>query len=201
MTQEQTRHHRTISAEREEAIRERIGNGFTDKAVAQLTDVDRRTVGRIRRAMGMPPTSRATTKEFKLKRDWRPHPSGHTLWVGRRYTSGGAAIRQNKQDIPASHVAFELRTGRTPVGIVKVECGEGECLTPEHLSDEIERRKVRMQERALYGLDPAPWDICPKGKHTWDESGRVEPDLTPYCKSCNTERAAESRARRNGATS
>lgn len=185
-----------VCDDREQQVRDLILKGEHNSAISRAAGVDRRVVSRIRLDMGLPSRRPPIPKVDKLRRDWRPAEDGHTGWEGRRYSSGPPAVRYMGRDTPASHVAFELRTGRPPVGIVKAECGQDECLTPAHLSDEIERRKVRMQERALYGLDPAPWARCPKGKHTWDESGRLEPDLTPYCKSCNTERAAEYRARK-----
>lgn len=193
MTQEQ-RHPRSIAQADEDAARKLISEGEHDSAVSKALGIDRRTSARIRRDMGMPPKRSAIPLDVKLRRDWRPREDGHTGWDGRRYSSGGPSVRKHGQDTPATHVAFKLRTGRYPVGIVKTECGERECLTPAHLSDEIERRTVRMQERALLGMVPQPWDVCPAGTHRWDEDGRLEPNLKPYCKSCNTERAAKSRA-------
>ena len=184
-----------LAVDPEQRVRDLISSGHHNLATSRATGVDRRTVARIRQDMGLPPV-RAVPKLDKLHRDWRPRPDGHTDWKGRRYTSGAPAVRFLGKDTPASHVAFELRTGRPPVGIVKAECEHPECLTPAHVSDELERRKVRMQERALHGLDPVPWAVCPKRKHAWEEHGRIEPSLKPYCKGCNTERAATSRARR-----
>jgi hypothetical protein len=96
-------------------------------------------------------------------------------------------IRHLGREIPAAHVAFERRTGRPPVGTCRADCDVQHCLTPGHVMDDLERRTVRLQLRALSGLT-GPWDVCTQG-HSWDAHGRVEPDLTLYCRRCNTDRA------------
>lgn len=179
---------------RHDAIVELIELGLRGNAIAAELGVDRRAVTRVRDILGLPTYKTATSMQQKVERFSTPLDGGHTGWTGRRKTNGLPAIRHRDAEIPASHVAFSGRTGRKPVGIVKAECGMSDCLTPGHLSDETERLTVRMQERALWGLDPVPWDVCPKGLHTWDEAGRLQPDLTPYCRACNSERAARIRA-------
>lgn len=178
-----------------DAIAELVRAGAKDRTVAAQLGVHNRAVTRVRDIIGVAHHNNSTLKEAKLERFTTPVDSGgHTGWSGRKTVSGGApVIRHLKVQIPASHVAFELRTGRPPVGIVKSECGRDHCLTPAHVSDEIERRNVRGQERVLYGLDPIPWATCTKGTHEWAEHGRFQPDLTPYCKGCNTERASRIR--------
>lgn len=179
-----------------EQISQLVLAGGRDNAIANQLGVHKRAVTRVRDILGVVHHNNSTTREAKVERFSVAEADGHTGWTGRLGTSGAPVIRHLKVQIPASHVAFELRTGRPPVGIVLAECGRGHCLTPAHVSDEIERRNVRGQERALYGLDPTPWDTCPKGLHEWAEHGRFQPDLTPYCKGCNTERASRVRAAR-----
>lgn len=173
-----------------------VRDGWKDRAVAIHLGVHNRAVTRVRDIEGVTHHNNSTTKEAKLERFSFTETGGHTGWSGRRATSGAPVIRHLKVQIPASHVAFEQRTSRPPVGMVKAECGRDYCLTPAHVSDEIERRNVRGQERALYGLDPVPWATCAKGAHAWGEHGRFQPDLTPYCKGCNTERAVRVRTAR-----
>lgn len=185
-----------------DAIALLVRAGWKDSAVATALGVHNRAVTRVRDLIGVAHHDNSTSKQDKLERFSQPEAGGHTGWSGRLGTSGAPVIRHLKVQIPASHVAFELRTGRPPVGIVKAECGRGHCLTSAHISDEIERRNVRGQERALYGLEPVPWNTCAKGKHPWAEHGRFQPDLTPYCKGCNTERAGRiRRAKRQEAAS
>lgn len=179
-----------------ERIPELLREGLDNMAISKLTGADRRVVARVRRDLGMPPVRNRTTVEQKVARASVPREDGHTGWTGRRATTGAPTVRQDGKDATCSHVVFRARTGRDPVGMVKSECGFEDCLTPEHVSDELERRKVRGQERALYGLDPQPWDVCSKGLHEWEEHGRFEPDLTPYCRGCNTVRVRSGRAAR-----
>jgi len=175
-----------------------VRDGWNDRAVARQLNVHNRAVTRVRDIEGVSHRTNRTSREDKLARfSSGPDKEGHTGWTGRRSRSSGVpVIRHLKVQLPASHVAFEQRTGRPPVGMVKAECGQDHCLTPAHVSDEIERRNVRGQERALYGLDPVPWATCPKGRHAWDDHGRFQPDLSPYCKGCNTETAARVRLAR-----
>jgi hypothetical protein len=173
-----------------------VREGHTDAVVAKRLHVDRRAVARVRGILGVPPKTNTTTKAQKLDRFSTELPDGHTGWTGRRNRVGGApVIRHLGREMPAAAVVFEQRTGRTPVGICRADCGVQHCLTPDHVVDDIERRAVRMAERSLYGLPMKPWDECPEG-HGWNEHGRIEPDLTPYCKQCNTDRMARSRAAR-----
>lgn len=166
-----------------------LKDGATNKHVAQTLRVDKRAVVRVRDILGLARAhGNATTREDKIASFSVPLDGGHTGWTGRTATSGAPVIRHRGIELAAAHVAFQTRTGREPVGIVKAECGFHDCLTPAHVADELERRKVRMQERALYGLEPQPWAVCPSG-HSWDDHGRIYPDLKPYCKGCNTERA------------
>jgi hypothetical protein len=164
--------------------------GAKNTEVVRDLKVDRRAVSRAREILGLGRShGNGTSREDKVKRFSIPYANGHTGWSGRTATSGAPVIRQNGVEIPAAHVAFEQFYKRPPVGIVKAVCPFPDCLTPGHADDELGRRKLRMQERVLHGLNPVPWDFCPKNLHPWDRDGRLEPDLTPYCKGCNTQRA------------
>jgi hypothetical protein len=172
-----------------------IEEGGTNVGIGAALGCNKRTVARVREIIGHPPNSRTTTPAQKMAA--RAVPDGeHVAWTGRRGPTGIPSIRVHNTTMSASHVAFEQRTGRKPVGIVKTECGYTHCLNGAHLSDEIERRAVRLQERALYGMD-APWSICGAGLHDWDTWGRIEPKtLSLYCAACNTERARRIRQAR-----
>lgn len=171
-----------------------INQGLKDYAVAQQLGVTRRSVSRVRDILGVKARTNSTTRQDKVARfSTVPDAGGHVHWTGRRSKSNRPVIRQLGVEEPATHVPFEAKYGRPPVGIVKAECGVTDCLTPEHLGDELTRRRNRMMERLLSGMAPVPWDVCPAGVHGWDEHGRFEPNLSPYCKGCNTERVNKSR--------
>lgn len=171
-----------------------IQDGLSNKAVALELRVDRRAVVRIRAELGIQcPHPNATSRDAKVDRYAVTLDTGCVAWTGRLSTSGAPTIRHNGRELPAAHVAFERLYGRPPVGAVKVVCDLPRCLNPRHMGDELTRRSERMMERAVVGMPMRPWDVCPKGLHSWESDGRIEPNLTPYCKSCNTLRAARSR--------
>lgn len=169
-----------------------LRKGATNNEVARKLGVNTRAVARVRTIIGLPPHSWATTREAKLDKFSVRFEDGHTGWTGRRLRSKTPSIRQNDVEVPASHVAFRRRTGRDPVGQVRPDCDFPHCLTPEHLMDDMDRVRVRLQLRAIYGM-PKVWDTCPKGLHTWAEGGRVRANLSLYCKLCDTVRAGRTR--------
>lgn len=174
-----------------DSIVQRLREGLTDKAIAAELHVDRRAAARVRGILDIAPGTNSTTAGDKLDRFTQDLGNGHTGWTGRRGRSGTPLIRQQGREIPAAAVAFERRTGRTPAGSCKSDCDLPHCLTPEHVLDDMERRTVRLQLRRVYGW-AEPWDECPEG-HPWAAEGRVEPDLTLYCRACSTNRSRRNR--------
>lgn len=176
-----------------------IGEDLTDLAIARRLHVDRRAVARVRKILGAPVKTNSTSMYDKLDRfSSEPDAAGHVTWSGRTGASGTPTIRHLGKERPAAAIAFERRTGREPVGTCRADCDVPHCVADAHVMDDLERRNVRQQLRALEGLAPTPWDACPEG-HDWDTHGRLEPDLTPYCKGCNTLRAQRSRDARRAA--
>lgn len=169
--------------------------GATDYATAKKLKVGKRSVARVRQTLGLDTMTNATTPVAKVERFTWLGTDGHTRWTGRRSMYDSPRIRQQGREIPASHVVFEQRYGRKPIGVVKVTCDVEHCLTAEHLEDDIQRRDVRGLERVLYGLEAQPWGECPSG-HPWDTDGRFEASLKPYCRTCCTDRTRRSREAR-----
>jgi hypothetical protein len=190
-----TNEHNAYRHPKHDAMADRVREGLTDLAVARELNADRRAVARVREILGIAPMRNGTEAGDKLDRFSLERGDGHVTWTGRRGKSGVPQIRHRGREIPAAHVAFERRTGRAPVGMCRAECeGVEHCLTPEHVMDDLERRTVRLQLRELTGLD-GPWEVCPEG-HPWATEGRVEPDLTIYCRQCNTDRARRTRGKK-----
>jgi hypothetical protein len=154
--------------------------------------VDTRT-----RATGVPSVSHMDheLKQKLSEGSGQPDAAGHIVWGGRRERYGRPVIKHDGLVIPAAAAAFQLRTGRLPVGMCRADCDVLHCVAPEHVLDDLERRAVRLQLRDLHGRSK-PWDACPSAGHSWAEHGRVEPDLTLYCRACNTARNRRSRAGR-----
>jgi hypothetical protein len=175
------------------AIEAAIKDGHTDTGIAAQLHVDRRAVARVRKMLGIPPMTNSTSKLYKiLKYSTAPDADGHVLWTGRR-NHGTPVIRHKEQEYPVAAVLFEERTGRKPVGFTRSECGREYCVAPSHLCDDVERLRVRLQLRALYGRE-MPGDQCSQG-HPWPEHMSVgpEPRLVIYCRTCGTNRARRSR--------
>lgn len=191
MTNEQRYRH-----PKHDAIVALLRAGCTDLYIAAELHVDRRAAARVRGILGIEPRRNGTTTGDKLdKFSSEPDAEGHVRWSGRTSRSGTPLIRHRGREIPAAAVAFERRTGRAPVGVTRADCDVPHCLAPHHVADDVERRLARMNLRATYGLNPRPWVTCPEG-HEWDTAGRIEPDLTPYCQACNTDRVRRTRAAR-----
>jgi hypothetical protein len=174
-----------------------LTTGVKDIMVAKRLGVSRRAVARVRDIIGMKAytNTNSSSIEAKLaKFSTSPDDDGHIRWTGRTSANGCPEIRHLNVPVPATHVAFEQHTGRVPSGPVMSNCGVRHCLNGAHLWDETERTTGRMFQRALAGLEPEAWSICPQGIHPWSTDGRLNPDLSPYCKSCTTERTTRLRA-------
>lgn len=167
----------------------------TNLEVAEALHVARTTVARVRAMLNLPRRTRSTPIGDKLdKYSTEPDKDGHQLWTGRRGTGGAPVIRHCGVERPAAAVAFELRTGRKPVGFSRPDCGTPHCMAPAHILDDVERRDLRLLTRFMMGLG-GHWDACPQAGHPWDTEGRVEPDLSLYCRACGSARAKARRER------
>ncbi|MFJ2017218.1 hypothetical protein [Streptomyces nodosus] len=87
----------------------------------------------------------------------------------------------------ARAVAFELRTGRAPVGYVKAECDYPECVAPQCVEDEPGRNRARAQLAAVVGTATDLVE-CTRG-HDTATHRRYDRDGRPYCGTCHAEAA------------
>lgn len=164
-----------------------IRNGLSDSAVAKLLGVCRNSVGRIRRAEGIPAFTNARTLAQVIMQDARTDDDGHTHWDGVRDIHGIPQVRLDGRYVPVSHVAFEMRYGHKPSGYVKADCGVKHCLTPDHMLDDRGRRTLYLQLRALHGLG-GHWTVCRRCGGDWESVGRIQSDLKLYCNHCKSNR-------------
>lgn len=179
-----------------EQIVQLIRAGMSNRRIHQELNCCRRAVAAIRRELGIATFSRTVSVADQLKRHCTPADGdGHVLWTGALSTSGTPRLRLNGGEIPVTHVMFKRRTGRKPVGQVRSDCGVKGCVAPAHVLDDIERRTVRLQMRALYGL-VGPWVLCAHCGSDWESEGRVEDSLDLYCRRCATDRTRRNRAER-----
>lgn len=172
---------------RHDEIADAIRQGLSDPAAAKLLGVARKTVARVRLIEQLPAFTTVRSVAEILAQDARPGEDGHTYWDGCRDTGGVPQIRFEGRYLRASHVAFETFHGRKPTGYVKADCDVPHCLTPSHLLDDLGRRKLYTQLRAMYGMT-GPWTICPVCGADWESAGRVQPNLQMYCGQCRSRR-------------
>jgi hypothetical protein len=176
-----------------ERITEMIEQGRSDHRISDLLRVNRKYIANVRAELGADPYSRTRSVAAQLAAySSTPDPNGHVWWTGSVSTSGSPRIRIGGKEVPAMHSVFELRTGRPAVGQVRADCGLKHCVAPSHIMDDVERRRVRLQTRALLGY-PDHWQTCPACEASWDEEGRVEEKLSLYCRRCTTQRKIRNR--------
>lgn len=174
-------------------IVELIRAGKSDRSICERLRVSRKYIRQVRLDSGVEVFSKTRSIEDQLARFCSVEgPDGHVWWTGSVSTSGVPRVRINGKETPASHAIFERRTGRKPQGYVRTDCGLKHCVAPRHLMDDIERRKIRLQTRALLGY-PDHWTVCPACGSDWETEGRVEDKLTLYCRRCTTQRAQRNR--------
>lgn len=173
-----------------------LREGLSIRNIAATLHVDRRTIRQIRDCEGITQADRRRSLDDKLDLPSVPTGvDGHVKWTGRR-DHGTPTIAHQGHVYSVAALIFTRRTGLKPAGQVRAECDFPQCVAPGHLADDLERRTTRLQMRALFLWD-APWSACPSG-HGWEEYGRVEPDLTLYCKGCTSDR--DKRLARNRVT-
>lgn len=176
-----------------EDIANGIKSGHSDRGIAEALKVDRRAVARTRKILGVPPIDTSKTLTQKVLDHVTPADSdGHVLWTGSRTSCGAPRVRHLGREIPVSHIAFETRTGRKPVGIVKADCGVRGCVAGTHVVDDVERRAIRLLMRSMTGY-PVHWQDCPTCGLDWNTVGRVQENLELYCKDCVGKRVKANR--------
>jgi len=168
--------------------------GLSDPAVAARLGLSTKAAARMRRAQGIAPYNTMAPSE-RLKQYTRPMPDGHTGWSGALSSRNTPIIYFGGRNVPACRVVFQQHHGRVPVGQVRPECGQRDCLTASHLADDRIRRTARLVLRDLNGLQPH-WTDCPGCGADWETSGRVQPDLHTYCTACYTRRSRRNRERK-----
>lgn len=127
------------------------------------------------------PTLRLALPDGLMER-WQtrtvPLGGDHLGWTGSRWLRFGGVTYQG------ARLAFMLRTGREPVGIVKADCDVRGCVALAHVEDQAGRQRNRMQLRALMGMPAMPAE-CQQG-HDQAQFGRIQRNGFRYCHACQT---------------
>ncbi|WAZ20224.1 helix-turn-helix domain-containing protein [Streptomyces cinnabarinus] len=132
----------------------RAGN-LTHAEIARRLGVDRGTVRKVQKALGLPGPRRGQARAHASLEEafWahiEPSEDGHARWTGYRDDrSGLALVFHGKARVPGPRLAFRLRYGRDPVGRVTHACGRPDCHAGSHLADDVTRAANRRADRAF----------------------------------------------------
>jgi hypothetical protein len=121
---------------------ELLEQGATNRAAAAELRLDKNTPARYRRQLGLgravlppPPTRTTVTIEQAWQANVRSVDRGHMQWIGGYNNAGVPTFTYRSRPTSSRVVAFRIRTGREPVGYVKVECDRPDCVAPAHVDD------------------------------------------------------------------
>lgn len=170
-----------------DAVQQLIGEGLTNTEIGRILRMERQTVGRIRRELGLPNVPhQPLTLDEKWATFTRPVNGGHLEWTGERQTTSGTPVmRYREHAYTAARIAFRIRHGREPEGYARPECGLPHCVAPAHIDDTTTRLRDREQFRYLLGGRERP-ETCAHG-HNQGQWGRYETDGRSYCHACKRE--------------
>ncbi|MCZ9350752.1 hypothetical protein NGM36_13240 [Streptomyces mutabilis] len=180
-----------------QALADLFAQGATNKAAARALGIDKDTAARYRARLGFGPAKQPTPANrstLTLAEKWqtfvRSVEGGHMEWTGRRRSNGGTMVfTHHSREYGARVVAFQIRTGRRPVGRVTAECDRPGCVAPQCVEDDPGRTHSRGQYAAVIGL-ATPLTECTNG-HPTAEHRRFNRDGSPYCAACHA--AADAR--------
>ena len=173
---------------------ELAATGCTTQEIARELHMDRRSVRQIRNDAGLPADLKPERQPLTLEQKWatftRSVDGAHLEWTGSRVTNPARTpiLRYRGRVYSAAGVAFKIRTGRDAVGQAFAECGQHQCVAPEHVDDTTTRVRDRDALRIVLGMPLAP-AVCSHG-HGQAVNGRREPDGTAYCAACKQEQRA-----------
>lgn len=181
---------RNITPQQAEQIAAMLRAGAPQSAIMTALGVTRQNIRTIRIRHGITPPDRSDTATHgTLAAKWHTlaveNTDGHMRWTGPTTNGTTPCMWWGRRILSARAIAFELRTGRPPVGRVQAECEESWCVAPAHVEDQPGRNRLRAQYAALTGIGARAADVCGRGHQQTEHGGRT-PDGTPYCRTCNT---------------
>jgi len=112
-------------------------------------------------------------------------PGGHVAWSGGQ-SRRTPTFRYHGHEYSAAKIAFILRWGVEPVGLVAAGCGMAGCIAPDHVDDTRRRQRDRAALRLVLG-GAARAEVC-VARHDQTVHGRLHGNGRAYCQACKTER-------------
>lgn len=130
--------------------------GGTDKGIARKLCTTNRTVATARRELGLPPERRGQPTKFlnpaAAFRAYTQHAGGgHLDWTGSTTNSGTPVLTWGGRNYTAYRVAFVMRWGRAPEGLVHPGCDHPRCVHPDHVEDQ-QMRSLNRTYQAIFGV-------------------------------------------------
>lgn len=149
---------RPLSAEKRAAVEQLLREGLSNKVIARRVDCHHATVGRIRKALGLPnckpgrKTYPSLAEAFRGRTEWVAD-GGHLRWTGGFHEEGMPTFMHAGEKFSAYRIAFKLRTRRNPIGQAKPGCDFANCVEPTHVRDQRERDRDRDAYKAIFRGD------------------------------------------------
>ncbi|MGN7139051.1 WhiB family transcriptional regulator [Streptomyces pseudogriseolus] len=144
----------------ERLIVEQLRAGATYSQIIERIGVTAPTIVRVRRKYGLPrstnkpvnPNTRSVAEALAVTTE--PYGDGHTRWTG-PLARRSLLLHAEGRRFNARRLLFEQHHGRPPVGPVRSNCGEQQCITGAHLTDSILRSPTPKRTRARRTTKPA----------------------------------------------
>lgn len=121
---------------------------LSDAVLAERFSVEEEFVARVRTEQGLPAFSAGCrTRREVLEAAYLAHvedvDGGHQRWTGTVTRDGVPMVTTRFGQVSAHRVAFQLETGRPPVGNVRVSCTYPHCVARGHQADRRLRELLR----------------------------------------------------------
>lgn len=123
-------------------VRPLLQTGLTDSEIGRRLFHQPTAIGLVREALEVPPARRTNGVEpvpRKFARHTQSVGGGHLQWVGPRSQDLTPVLHHGTARLLARWIAYQLEHGRRPVGTVKADCEHDWCVTPAHLTDQVDR--------------------------------------------------------------
>lgn len=173
-----------------------INQGLSNQAIARQLHIATKTVRAARQHLGIAPSQHGHPQGLTLEQTWRqrtrPVDGGHMAWTGQHNSHGVPVLKHRGQRLSAYRIAFSIRTGRDPQGVVRPACGMQGCVAPHCMDDNATRQHNRQAMRDILRMPPRP-NQCRRG-HDQAVHGRLRGSNVHYCAACERQAAREGRA-------
>lgn len=133
---------RTATLQRHPEAAAMLRAGATYRQIRAALGISPPTISKIRRDLDIPvrePHRPARTTAQALAIHAQPHTDGHTHWTG-PHTSRMPQLWAEGRCHSVLRVAFQLHHNRQPVGPVRRDCNDPDCITGAHLTDHTIRQ-------------------------------------------------------------